>query len=91
MAITLTITIRCDMCGREESRSVREAWRSGRYEVDAPAAVAEFPHWQLLDPSGTPVRDFRDASGHTLCEGCANVYRDTIRRQRAEMDELFNG
>ena len=89
MALTLTVTARCDMCGREESRDVREAWRSGRYETDAPSCVSQFPHWSMLDREGIPVRDFRNADGRVLCEGCANVYRDTIRRQQAEMDALF--
>ena len=89
MAITLSIIVRCDMCGREERLDVREEWRSGRYETDAPTCVSMFPHWAMLDREGIPVRDFRNTGGKVLCEGCANVYRDTIRRQQKEMDALF--
>ena len=52
--------------------------------------MREFPHWELLGRDGMPVTDDRVADGHVLCEGCARRYRETLERQRREVDEMFS-
>lgn len=90
MALDITAKITCDMCGRTEERPLRESMRHGRFSSDAPSLVREFPHWQLLGRDGLPVTDDRVADGRVLCEGCARRYRETLERQRREVDELFS-
>lgn len=90
MAIEVTAKLTCDMCGREETVALREAWRSGRLEAEPASVAKQAPHWELLGKEGYPIKDFRDAGGKLLCEGCANVYRDTIKRQGDELAALFS-
>lgn len=90
MALVITAKITCDMCGREETRPLRESMRHGKLSSDAPSLVREFPHWELLGRDGMSVTDDRVADGRVLCEGCARRYRETLERQRREVDEMFS-
>lgn len=90
MALDVTATITCDMCGRSDTRPLRESMRYGKLATDAPSLVREFPRWALLGREGHPVTDDRVADGKVLCEGCARRYRDTLDRQRREIEDLFS-
>lgn len=88
MAVDIIARLTCDMCGSTVEREVRRGAHSGKVETDLPSIVRDANGWELLGPSGHPVMDYRDG-GKLLCSGCANRYRDVIKRHEREMRELF--
>lgn len=90
MAIDVTAVCTCDMCGRDESIQLREAWRTGRVDADIPSLVQRLPHWEFLDKTGYAIRDPREGDGKLLCESCSRIYKDTLKRQKDELSDLFS-
>ena len=55
MAIDVTASITCDMCGLSTEVALKESWRSGRDEITPQSVLASAPHWELLSREGCPV------------------------------------
>ncbi len=90
MAIDVKATVKCDMCGREEDMTLKESWRCHSLDESVISIVSSLQGWEFLDRSGYPIRDTCIGDGKILCSQCAHVYKDTIKRQREEMDSLFS-
>lgn len=86
--IDVTATARCDMCGREHEVNLKSGWAAGKLDTDALHIVQDVPHWELLDSGGYSVKGYRE-SGKVLCESCARTYKETLKRQREEINALF--
>lgn len=91
MAINVTATVRCDMCGREETLTLAESMRSGKVSEDAPRIIGRLPHWELLSRDGYPVCDYHIGDARVLCEACARRYKDQLDENRKAIESLFKG
>ena len=90
MAIDVRATITCDMCNREEDLVLKESWRWNELHASVPSIIRQLPRWEFLDNAGYSIQDAHVGDGRILCESCARVFKDTIKRQKDEMDALFS-
>lgn len=77
MALVITAKITCDMCGREETRPLRESMRHGKLSSDAPSLVREFPHWELLGRDACPL----PTTAWRMGASCARAARGATARR----------
>lgn len=91
MAVSVNVSVQCDMCGRSDELPYREKWRWGVISLDLPSVVPLFTGWELMRRDGYPVKDPRCGDGRVLCPECAKVYREAVEESNKGLDALLGG